>query len=190
MLVQSLAAQGRFEDAQDALANIGTSAQAKELRGRLELVVAMRAGDARRALDVLVAMQPSGHEFLVEHIRVLAALDKVSALEDRLAELDDEDADEWRQAWTAAIRGEYADTLASAQRVLNSGDPAEARRLGIVAAQAGDAEVALEYFSAHFIAWLEGVGPLRGPVALETAPWFAHSLRAVGRDSDAQPCTR
>ncbi|MDX1444347.1 MAG: hypothetical protein R3270_11335 [Gammaproteobacteria bacterium] len=185
VLVESLAAQGRIQEATDTLANIPDVANGAELVKELELAIAMQAGDPRRARKALEELAPAGREHLAEQVRVLAALGDTDAITERLAALDGEKAEDWRTLWQAAVQGNHAQAFTTARRLLNAGEPSAARRLGTLAVQAGDNQAALEIFTPHFGGWLEGSGPLRGAVALETAPWFAHALRAAGREVDA-----
>lgn len=185
VLVESLAAQGRFKEARNALAGIMDGEHSGALRQQLQLEIAMLAGDPERALEVIQDLNPVGHEYLTEHLRVLSALGDSEAIEARLAALDGKQAAEWRKAWQAAINGDHPAAFTTLRRLLNAGEPGDARRLGILAVQAGETAAALEIFGPHFVAWLEGNGPLRGDVALRTAPWYAQALRAEGREMDA-----
>ena len=185
-LVRALAAQGRFEEARESLERFASIADAEQDVNTLRLAIAMQAGHAERAVELLAEPGIDKPARLVAHIRALASLGRMDAVREQLAALDGAAADEWRLLWTDALEGRYADSLATARRLMNSGEPGDARRLGILATQAGDTAAALEIFLPHFAAWFEGNGPLRGRVALETAPWFAHALRAEGRVNDAR----
>lgn len=186
VLVRSLAALGRYEEAQETIDQFEKLADADDAMQELRLVVAMHAGHAEQAVEILEAPEVQDAAHLSEHIRSLASMGKLDVARERLKALTGPQADGWRATWLNALDGNYKASLVAARPLLNAAAPGNARRLGVLAAQAGDIAAALEIFTPHFSAWLEGNGPLRGRVALETAPWYAHALRKAGRQEDAR----
>lgn len=174
LLIESLLAAGRLNDAQAALNELPPllpDSLLTKLSGRM----AITKGDFETAEKYLRAIV-TDVDALHELVRIELSRGNTQAANNWLNMLPESDND--RLVWQAAIEEDAETAFTAARDADTSPDPSRAALLGRLAVQAGNFQAALDYFKMYFKSWPDDAGQLQGPAAWLNAPWYAYALLA------------
>lgn len=186
VVVESLLAMARVEEAQQLVEQLSKSGSPPERTAVLEARITLAKGQAAQAIQKFETAGQPGSDNMLFALRLLASADRgedADALLDRAESVMGEDM---VAAWKASLAGDYEAAHGHALKAFDDDSPGQALMLGQIAAQAGAFEEAAASFDPHFSDWVDDSGPLLGATAWTYAPWYALALRETGRAQDAR----
>lgn len=176
--IEGLIRAGLYDVADDKIQTLAGT----DLALRLEARLAIARGELRQALATYNKISDAEDNVPLEAARLWSTLGDVVRANHII---EQQQSSPHSDIWKLALEHRYGEAYQLAREELQPRVPQDALLAGILAVQAGENDVAVEYFSRFFPEWVRDSGPLRGTAAMRYAPWFARALMKTGEEASA-----